>query len=640
MNTNNTNIKIMKNGICHFVGILVTAYCLLIAAYAQAPAVEKIDPPSWWTGSTINPVRVLVRGANLINAKVESTTPGLTASNVKVSANGHYVFFDLAVAESVQPGNYQIKITNSSGTANAPFSVFTALARYGNYSGYSTDDVIYLLMPDRFADGDPTNNDSPKSKGIFDRSKTRSYHGGDLQGVIDKLPYLKSLGVTAIWTTPVYDNNDKPDTKEVYDGAPYTTGYHGYGATDFYAVDEHFGDLAKLKELVRKAHLAGFVMIQDEVVNHTGPYHVWADDPPTPTWFNGSVKDHISNNWQKWTTMNPRASYQTQRSNLEGWFVNILPDLNQKDPEVEKYFIQNSLWWIAQTGYDAIRMDTLPHVPRSFWAKWAAAVHREYPKVNILGELFDGDPALLSYFQKGHRGNDGLDTQIDTLFDYPLYYAVRDAFAHGKPIRKISQVLAHDWLYPKPDVLTSFLGNHDVSRFMAEPGATVDGLKLAEAFIMTTRGTPILYYGDEFAMRGGNDPENRKDFPGGFPGDSKNAFTPAGRSAEENDVWNFTARLGQLRKDLEPLRRGSSLDLVDEEQQLAFARVTLKGAVIVVFNNDTKPADVSFDLSMIKVIPANAALTDQLGRLGDTKVTNGTVKLSMPARTAAIFSVK
>ena len=630
----------MNKILCRFFFTLLAAYCLLLAVHAQAPTVEKIDPPSWWTGSTINPVRVLLRGTNLTNAKVESSTPGLTTSNVKVSANGHYVFFDLSIAESMQPGNYQIKITSSGGTTNAPFGIFTALPRYGNYSGFSTDDVIYLLMPDRFADGDPTNNDPVKSKGIFDRSKPRSYHGGDLQGVIDRLPYLKSLGVTAIWTTPIYDNNDKPDTKEVYDGAPYTTGYHGYGATDFYSVDEHFGDLAKLRELVRKAHLAGFVMIQDEVVNHTGPYHVWADDPPTPTWFNGTVKDHISNNWQKWTAMNPRASYQTQRSNMEGWFVNILPDLNQKDTEVEKYFIQNSLWWIAQTGYDAIRMDTLPHVPRSFWAKWAAAVHREYPKVNILGELFDGDPALLSYFQKGHRGNDGLDTQIDTLFDYPLYYAVRDAFAHGKPIRGISQVLAHDWLYPKPDVLTSFLGNHDVSRFMAEPGASVEGLKLAEAFIMTTRGTPILYYGDEFAMRGGSDPDNRKDFPGGFPGDTKNAFTPAGRSAEENDVWNFTAKLGQLRKDLEPLRRGSSLDLLDEEQQLSFARVTLKGAVIVVFNNDTKPANVSFDISMIKVISPNVTLTDQLGKLGDVKVTNGSVKFSMPARTAAIFTSK
>jgi neopullulanase len=382
------------------------------------------------------------------------------------------------------------------------------------------------------------------------------------------------------------------------------------------------------------------VVIQDQVVNHTGPYHVWAEDPPTPTWFNGTVKNHLSNNWQKWTTMNPRATYQTQRRNLEGWFVDILPDLNQSDPEVEKYLIQNSLWWVAQTGFDAIRMDTLPHVPRAFWAKWGAAVHREYPKVNILGELFDGDPALLAYFQKGKRGNDGIDTQIDTLFDFALYYAIRNAFAQGKPIREISQVLAHDWLYPKPDVLTSFVGNHDVGRFMAEPGATVEGLKLAETFIMTTRGTPIIYYGDELAMRGGNDPENRKDFPGGFPGDPKNAFTPAGRSAEENDVWNYVAKLGQIRKDLEPLRRGSSIDLVDEEQQLAFARVTLKEGVIVVFNNDTKPADLSFDVSMIKLISPNATLTDALGKLGDVKIENGAVKIKMPARSAAILSVK
>jgi glycosidase len=630
----------MKRRIGHLVGILLTAYCLLLTVYAQAPSVEKVDPPSWWVGGTINPVRVLVRGTNFANAKVESGTPGLTPSNPKVSANGHYIFFDLAVAESVQPGNYQIRITTPSGTTNAAFGVFAALPRYGNYSGYSTDDVIYLLMPDRFSDGDPTNNDPSKSKGIFDRSKPRSYHGGDLQGVIDKLPYLKGLGVTAIWTTPVYDNNDKPDTKEVYDGAPYTTGYHGYGATDFYSVEEHFGDLAKLKEFVRKAHLAGFVVIQDQVVNHTGPYHVWAEDPPTPTWFNGTVKNHLSNNWQKWTTMNPRATYQTQRRNLEGWFVDVLPDLNQTDSEVEKYLIQNSLWWLAQTGYDAIRMDTLPHVPRSFWAKWAAAVHREYPKVNILGELFDGDPALLSYFQKGRRGNDGIDTQIDTLFDFPLYYAIRDAFAQGHSIRGISQVLAHDWLYPKPEVLTTFLGVHDMQRFLNEPGATIDGLKLAQTFLMTNRGTPIIYYGDEIAMRGGNDPDNRRDFPGGFAGDPKNAFTPAGRTSEENDVWNYVAKLCALRKELEPLRRGRSLDLLDEEQQLAFARVTDKSAVIVVFNNDTKAADVSFDISMLKTISANATLADQLGKLGDVKAANGSVKISMPARTAAILVAK
>jgi glycosidase len=621
--------------------LLFTVHCLLLACFSQAPAVQKIDPPSWWVSSTINPVRVLIRGTNLTGASVESSTPGITASNFKISANGHYLFADIRLAENLKPGDYQLRITNSSGSVNTTFTLFAAMPRYGNFSGFSPDDVIYFLMPDRFADGDPTNNDPAKSKGLYDRSKPRSYHGGDLQGVIEKLPYIKSLGATAIWTTPVYDNNDRPDTKEVYlPESPYTTGYHGYGAVDFYAVDEHLGDMAKLKEFVRKAHLAGFVVLQDQVVNHTSPFHVWTDDPPTPTWLNGTVQNHLSNNWQKWTAMDPRASYQIQQRNIDGWFIDLLPDLNQNDPEVAQYLIQNTLWWIAQTGFDAVRMDTLPHVPRSFWAKWMTALHREFPKVNVLGELYDGDPALLAYFQGGRAGHDGIDTKIDTLYDYALFYPIRNAFGRGENIRQVTQMFSHDWLYPKPNVLVTFLGLHDMDRFMNEKGATSEGLKLAQTLIMTSRGTPLLYYGDELAMPGGGDPDNRRDFPGGFPGDTRNAFTPAGRTAAESDVWNYLAKLGQLRHDLEPLRRGRTLDLLDEDQQMAYARYTDKEAVIVVFNNDTKTANVSFDISMIKTIPASGTLTDAMGKLGDIKVENGAVKLTIPARTAAILTAK
>ena len=621
--------------------LLLLLFILLENFYVvgQVPTVEKVEPPNWWVGSTINPVRVLVRGANLKGARAESSNPGIAVSNIAVSANGHYLFADVAIRENVKPGDYPIRITTAVGMVNAPFSIFTSAQRMGNYQGYLPDDVIYLLMPDRFANGDPTNDDPAKSKGLFDRSKTRRYHGGDLQGIIDHLQYIKSLGATAIWTTPIYDNNDKLDFKEFYDNEP-TTGYHGYGAVDFYGVEEHFGDLAKVKDFVRKAHLAGLLVIQDQVANHTGPFHVWANDPPTPTWFNGTVQNHISNNWQKWTTMNPRATYQTQRRNLEGWFVDILPDLNQNDPEVEKYLIQNSLWWLAQSGFDAIRMDTLPHVPRSFWAKWAGAIHREYPKVNILGELFDGDPALLSYFQKGHMGHDRIDTQIDTLFDFPLYFAIRDVFGQGRSVREISQVFAHDWLYPRPEVLTTFIGVHDMARFINEPGATPDALKLAFTLIMTSRGTPIIYYGDEIGMSGGGDPDNRRDFPGGFPGDARNAFTATGRTAAENDMWSYVAKLGALRKELKPLRTGRTLDLLDEEQQMAYARVTDGDAVIVIFNNDTKPAEVRFDISMIKTIGANAVLTDALGKIGDVTVANGMVVLKMPARSASILAIR
>jgi glycosidase len=336
--------------------------------------------------------------------------------------------------------------------------------------------------------------------------------------------------------------------------------------------------------------------------------------------------------------MNPRATYQTQSRNIDGWFIDILPDFNQGDPEVEKYLIQNSIWWIETAGFDAIRMDTLPHVPRAFWQKWGSAIKREYPRVNILGELFDGDPALLAYFQTGRRGHDGIDTQIDTLFDFPVYYALRNAFAQGKNVREVSQVFAHDWLYPNPEVLTTFLGNHDVGRFMGEDGATTEGLKLAQTVIMTSRGTPILYYGDEIAIRGGGDPDNRRDFPGGFRGDLRNKFSAAGRSGEENEVWNHLSKLGALRKDNGALRRGRTFDLLDEEQQMAYARVYANTAVIVVINNDRKPASVRFDVSMIKPILPDETLVDALGKLKDVKISGGEFVATIPARTAGVFT--
>jgi len=607
-----------------------------IGAVAQTPVVEKVDPPNWWAGMTINPVRILLRGSDLKVASVRTNSVSLKASGMKASANGHYLFFDLAIAPTTKPGKYKITVGDKNEHTSFDFEILPRASSAGKYQGYGPDDVVYLLMPDRFADGDPSNNDPAKSAGLYDRSKTRRYHGGDLQGIINKLPYLKSLGVTAIWTTPIYDNNDKLDLKEVYDNQP-TTGYHGYGAVDMYETDEHFGDIAKLKELVDRAHALGIKMIQDQVANHTGPYHVWANDPPTPTWWNGTADKHISNNWQKWTTMNPRATYQTQRRNLEGWFVDILPDFNQDDPEVAKYLIQNSIWWIERVGYDAIRMDTLPHVPRSFWSKWGSAIKRQYPKVNILGELYDGDPALLSYFQTGRKGHDGIDTQIDTLFDFTLFYAIRDAFGQGKPIRSVSQAFAHDWLYPNADVLTTFIGVHDMLRLMNEPGATTDGLKLAQTLIMTSRGTPILYYGDEIAMPGASDPDNRRDFPGGFPADGIDKFAASGRNKAESDVWNHLAKLGKLRQELEPLRRGRSLDLLDEEQQMAYARVTEKDAVIVVLNNDTKPASVGFDISMIKRFAVNQTFVDRLGNVRPVNIHNSWLTFQMPARSAAIL---
>ena len=539
----------MKNKL-RLLFLLFIVYGFMLTVYAQ-PIVEKVEPPSWWTGSSINPVRVMLTGRNLNNSLIVGRNRGAwKATNIVSSKNGHYLFFDLIIRPGAKPDKYQIGVTDGRTTNNFEFEILAKNSSATTHRGYSPDDVIYFVIPDRFSDGDTSNNDPAKSKGLYDRKLGRHYHGGDLQGLINRLPYLKSLGVTAIWTTPVYDNNDKPDYKEMYEGMSFTTGYHGYGATDMYAVDEHLGDLTKLKEFVQKAQAMGFKVIQDQVANHTGPYHRWANDPPTPTWWNGTVENHIPNNWQKWTAMNPYASYQTQKSNIEGWFIDILPDFNQNDPEVEKYLIQNSIWWLNEAGFDAIRMDTLPHVPRTFWAKWAGAIKKEYPKVNILGELFDSDPVLISYFQKGRKGHDGIDPNIDTLYDFGLL-PIRNAFAKGESIRQVQQMLAKDWVYPNPNVLTTFIGVHDMERFMHEKGATIEGLKLAQTFIMTTRGTPLLYYGDEIAMPGGGDPDNRRDFPGGFAGDKRNSFDPSGRTKTKTTfgiIWRNWEKFGKNTK--------------------------------------------------------------------------------------------
>ncbi|MBC7930715.1 MAG: cyclomaltodextrinase N-terminal domain-containing protein [Rubrivivax sp.] len=620
----------------------------VMCAAQGAPSVEKVEPPSWWANHSINPVRVMLRGKNLSGARVEAVGAGIKTGLVRVNDAGTYLFVDVFIDADAKPGARQLKIRSGGATADAPFEIAAPLARENRFQGFTTDDVIYFIMPDRFADGTPSNNNPAKSPGLYDRSKGRYYHGGDFQGIINRLPYLKELGVTAIWINPVYDNTDRPDEKEMYpetEGGPKrpTTAYHGYGAIDFYGVEEHYGDMRLLQALVDKAHSMGMKVIQDQIANHTSPYHPWVADRPTPTWFYGTVEQHLSNNWQKWTQMDPRATDQTRRRNLEGWFIDILPDLNQEDEEVRRYLIQNTLWWLGTVGFDAIRMDTLPHVPRPFWRDWSAAIKREYPNVNVLGELFDGDPALLAYFQRGRVGHDGIDTGIDTLYDFALFYAVRDAFAKGESVRKLSQVFAHDYLYPRPDVLVPFIGVHDMGRFMSEKGATIDGLKLAQVFLMTTRGTPLLYYGDELAMPGGGDPDNRRDFPGGFPGDARNAFEKSGRNAVENEVFEHVKRLTKLRAELAPLRRGTLMHIYDEEQQTVFARRLGDQTTFVIINNDTKPATIKFKLSHAGLAP-NARVTmrhDYLGKGNNPRtgrLQGDDVELDMPPRSATVIT--
>ncbi|MCA1817657.1 MAG: cyclomaltodextrinase N-terminal domain-containing protein [Acidobacteria bacterium] len=625
---------------------LLFACCLAFAsadAQHAAPTILKVEPPNWWADHSINPVRVLIRGRNLSGARVEVRGAGLRASRVSTNAAGTYLFADVTVAPHAAPGVRTLRLSTPGGVSEAPFEISAPLARAGRFQGFTTDDVIYLIMTDRFSDGDSSNDDPDVSRGLYDRTKTRYYHGGDFQGVINHLSYLRDLGVTAIWLTPWYDNVNHLNEREQYPDKPGgarepITDYHGYGAVDYYGVEEHFGSMNDLRRLVDEAHRNGIKVIQDEVANHTGPYHPWnVEGAPTATWYNGTQARHLANNFQTWVLHDPHALPQLKRTVLEGWFVDILPDMNQHDPEAARYEIQNTLWWIGMTGVDAIRQDTWQYVPDSFWRDWTAAVKREYPHVNVVGEVLDGDVAHTSFYQGGRARFDRIDTGLDTLFDFPLLYPVRRAFAEGKPLREAVQIVSYDHLYPNPSVLLPLIGNHDMPRFMSEPGADVAGLKLAETLVMTMRGTPQLYYGDEIAMRGAGDPDNRRDFPGGWAGDAHNAFDTGARTPEERDAFDRLRLLGRLRRELEPLRRGALVNLYVAEQQWAYARKTERDAVVVAFNNDAKPATFVCDARPTG-LAEGTRLSDRLSASQSVSVADGKLAITLPARSAAIFA--
>ncbi len=585
------------------------------------PTVSKVEPPNWWPGHTLNPVRVLVRGTGLTGAAVKAV--GLKASNVRVNAAGTYLMVDLEIPKRAKPGSYPLQIQTSAGDTQADFRLEAPLDPAGRFQGFSEDDVIYLIMPDRFGDGDTANDDPAISPGMFDRKKSRYYHGGDLQGIIDHLPYLKSLGVTAIWMTPVYDNTNTLNRQQAVNGEAIAD-YHGYGATDYYSVEEHFGTLALLRKLVDEAHRDGIKVIQDQVANHTGPGHPWVIDPPKATWFHGTAAQHVNETWQIWSMTDRGASAKLQRDVVDGWFVNILPDMNQEDEDVARYEIQNALWWVGMTGFDGIRQDTLPYVPVAFWKEWSAALHKQYPKLRAVGEVFDGDPAVTSFFQ---------GTAVDTVFDFPTYFNVREIFARGGSLESAAKTLAKDRYYEDANRLVTFLGLHDVARFMSEPGATVAKLKLAFTYLLTVRGTPMIYYGDEIGMAGGDDPDNRRDFPGGWKDDGRSAFEEAGRTAEEQEVFRHVHTLLELRARTPALRQGRFVDLSVKEKTWAFARVGVKDAAIVALNNGDEAADV-------EVPYTDGDYAGQLGVGGDLRVSGGAGRVRLPRHSAEVYTLR
>ncbi len=622
------------------------AFCLLLFACAsvipaladpkiETPSVSKVEPPFWWAGHSINPVRLLVRGENLSGARVQTSDPQLRVSDVRINARGTYLFVTVGIGASARPGDHSLELKTAGGTARIPFRTDAPLAAADHFKGITTDDVIYLIMPDRFSDGDNRNN-SPgeSSSAAYDRNNPRAYHGGDFRGIINHLSYLKELGVTALWLTPWYDNwngintCDKPWCPNTY--------YHGYHTIDYYAVEDHFGDMATLRELIEKAHALGIKVIQDQVANHVGSRHPWVKDPPLDDWFHGTPQNHLIERFQNSVLLSPHANRDQVRNTLDGWFSEDLPDMNQDEPEVARYEIQNALWWIGATGVDGIRQDTIQYMPRSFVRDICDALHRQYPRMWMVGEVFERDSAQTAFFIGGHTGWDGIDTKLDSDFDFPLWQVSLDVFTGKKPMSALRDQLKYDSLYPDPLKITTLTNNHDTPRFMSLAGASLEGAMLHTAFILAMRGTPQLYYGEEIAMKGKEDPDNRRDFPGGFPGASQSAFHPDTRSAKEQRMWQWTHDWINLRHDHSALSRGRLTDLFYDDDSYAFARQDRKETLIILFNRANAQKNITIPAAAID-LRNGSELIPLYGAKHSGRVSNGSATLAVPARMAVAY---
>jgi glycosidase len=624
--------------------VLAACALLLLAsagAVAQtadaAPHVLKVEPPSWWAGHTVNPVRLLVRGRNLQGARVTATRAETEASDALVNASGTYLFFNVRINPTARPGDYPLTLSTAAGRASIPFRLNSPLDPATHFQGITTDDVIYLIMPDRFADGDAKNDapaDSPPEAN--DRRNARAWHGGDFRGIINRLPYLKELGVTALWLTPWYDNwngvnrCDRPWCPNTY--------YHGYHADDYYSVEDRFGDMETLRELVESAHAAGMKVIQDQVANHVGSQNAWVKDPPLDDWFHGTPQKHLRNPFRADLLLSPHAHTEARRPVLDGWFSDDLPDMNQDEPEVARYEIQNSLWWVGMTGIDGIRQDTVQYMPRLFIRDLNVALDREYPRMWMVGEAWDTDPAHTSFFIGGRAGWDGIDTKLDAVFDFPVWDISRQVFTGKIPATALRYVLRSDSLYPDASRLVTMANNHDTRRFMSLEGATLEGAMLHAAYMVTIRGTPQLYAGEEIAMEGGDDPDNRRDFPGGFPGDARNAFEKSGRTAAEQRMFEWTRDLLRLRREHTAIRRGSLIDLFFDEDSYAFARRDADETVVIAINRAAAPKEISIPAAYLEARDG-ARLEPLLAAKDRPAVAEGSLKLTVPARSAVAYKV-
>ncbi len=576
--------------------------------------IDRIEPANWWAGMKNPTVQLMVYGKDIRSAEVSTDSPGVSIDSLVRLDSPNYLLVYMNVGKA-QPGTVNLKFSSGGSKTTVKYQIKQRDMRGEERMGFTAADVLYMLMPDRFANGNGK-NDNIKGLNSYsvNRSEPSLRHGGDLEGIRRHLDYFTDLGVTALWFTPVLENNSPDHGKN--------STYHGYATTDYYRVDPRFGTNDEYRQLVQEAHAKGLKVVMDMIFNHCGFEHPWVKDMPSHDWFNcpewlypenqkNAVKtktmdgEQLTNDKYQQTSykltpvLDPYASKIDLHETVDGWFVPTMPDLNQRNPHLMTYLIQNSEWWIETAGIDGIRMDTYPYADRTGMAQWMKELDREYPNFNTVGETWVTEPAYTAAWQKDSPLSEQ-NSYLKTVMDFSFFEKINKAKSEDTDdwwngYNRIYNSLCYDYLYKDPSHVMAFIENHDTDRFLGDGKDTL-ALKQALALLLTVRRIPQLYYGTEVLMNGtksATDGNVRRDFPGGFPGDTHNAFTREGRTKEENAMFNWTSRLLHWRQNNDVIAKGQQTQFIPQKGVYVVARTLGQKAVLTIINGTSHAATLN-----------------------------------------------
>ncbi len=559
--------------------ILVIIFtCVTLISNSQV--INRVAPPFWWTEMKNPELQIMLYGDNISEYNIQIDKNELLVGIDKIE-NPNYVFLNLSIPKNLQATKLKISLEKDGELIETiHYELKKRIKSKNQHQGFDNSDVVYLLMPDRFSNGNVNNDSSPDMREKVNRENPDGRHGGDIQGIINHMDYLKNLGVTSVWINPLLENNQEKYT------------YHGYAITDFYKIDPRYGNNEQYKELVNKAHQKELKIIKDVVLNHCGINHWWMDDLPSEDWIH-QFPEFTRSNFRSSVITDPYASEYDFNLQQNGWFDVNMPDLNQKNEYLSNYLIQNSIWWIEYAGIDGIRLDTQPYSDKDMVAEWAKKIYDEYPDFTILGEAWLQKIPITAYWQKSSSNFDDYSSNIPVITDFPLFNAINQAFSEEQSwtegMSRLYYVLAQDFVYEKAMNTLVFLDNHDVTRIYSSLNKDLNKLKLAIAFQLTTRGIPSVYYGTEILMEGYAHEAHgkmRKDFPGGWPGDKINCFDETGRNIDQNEIFNYYKNILDWRKSKPVIHTGNLTHFVPENNIYVYFRHNENDCVMIILNNN------------------------------------------------------